>query len=470
MVLSITAPGRAAQYVRMSTELQDFSITSQIAVNSAYAEAHGLEIVQTYSDAGISGLGIAKREGLKALLADVVGGSPPFSTILVYDVSRWGRFQNPDQAAHYEFLCAEAGVKVEYCAEAFANDGSPSSALLKHIKRAMAAEYSRELSAKVRNAKRGLAQRGYWIGGAAPYGFTRQVYDESGEALVTADSAHWRKRQGLHTRLVHGPSAQIRLVREIFRRYLEPGASKLSVTADLNEEGFRTEKGHRWTPNRIAYILRCQLYIGRNVVGRRKSDLGRSTEVVAPPEEWLIIEGIVPPIVSQRLFSAVAKKLDLRRPGTVSTAEALADLRRIAKEQGDISQRLINLYGKWSMGMYARRVGSIAKIRELIGVPRSAKYHYLDAMIQNSLKRRLDLGRTHTDEYLIKRLADIYETNGRVDYALMAAAPNMPTVSTYTRRFGSMLAAYRRAGFEPGPEQMRSIEGSAKRWRVPSVL
>jgi DNA invertase Pin-like site-specific DNA recombinase len=37
--------------------------------------------------------------------------------VLVYDVSRWGRFQDIDESAHYEFVCKQAGIKVAYCAE-----------------------------------------------------------------------------------------------------------------------------------------------------------------------------------------------------------------------------------------------------------------------------------------------------------------------------------------------------------------
>jgi hypothetical protein len=55
-------------------------------------------------------------------------------------VSRWGRFQDIDEAAHYEFLCRQAGVKVIYCGEQFENDGSIFSNLVKSLKRTMAAE------------------------------------------------------------------------------------------------------------------------------------------------------------------------------------------------------------------------------------------------------------------------------------------------------------------------------------------
>ena len=77
--------------------------------------------------------------GLQRLLGDVVSGNAEFSAILFYDVSRWGRFQNTDESAHYEFLCKSAGVDVIYTAEPFANDGSLASSLVKHLKRAKSA-------------------------------------------------------------------------------------------------------------------------------------------------------------------------------------------------------------------------------------------------------------------------------------------------------------------------------------------
>ena len=117
----------AAQYLRMSTEQQRYSLANQIELIRVYAERHGFTVVKSYEDAGRSGVTTARRDGLKRLLRDVVAGSQPYATILVVDVSRWGRYQNPDEGAHYEFLCREAGVNVCYCAETFDNDDSPTS-------------------------------------------------------------------------------------------------------------------------------------------------------------------------------------------------------------------------------------------------------------------------------------------------------------------------------------------------------
>jgi DNA invertase Pin-like site-specific DNA recombinase len=147
----------AAQYLRMSPEHQQYSLLNQSAAIASYAEQNGFCIIRTYSDPGRSGLGIKNRPGLTNLLHDVVVHKYGFQAVLVYDVSRWGRFQDSDEAAHYEFLCKRAGIPVHYCTEQFKNDGSITSLLLKTIKRTMAAEYSRELGVKVHDGQARLA-------------------------------------------------------------------------------------------------------------------------------------------------------------------------------------------------------------------------------------------------------------------------------------------------------------------------
>jgi hypothetical protein len=133
----------------MSTEHQKYSTENQAEIIAQYAARRGFEIVRTYEDAGKSGLRLDGRLSLQTLIADVRSGSADFEAVLVYDVSRWGRFQDADESAYYEFICREAGIKVHYCAEQFENDGSLSATIIKSMKRAMAGEYSRELSAKV---------------------------------------------------------------------------------------------------------------------------------------------------------------------------------------------------------------------------------------------------------------------------------------------------------------------------------
>jgi DNA invertase Pin-like site-specific DNA recombinase len=101
---SLTNFTPAAQYLRMSTERQEYSLEYQALAIQEYARNHDFRVVQTYADGARSGLVIRRRAALQSLLQDVVCGNAQFKAVLVYDVSRWGRFQDADEAAHYGFL------------------------------------------------------------------------------------------------------------------------------------------------------------------------------------------------------------------------------------------------------------------------------------------------------------------------------------------------------------------------------
>ena len=76
-----TKPVRAAQYVRMSTEHQQYSTENQIDALRRYAEARSMEIIRTYSDEARSGLNIEGRNGLRQLLSDVEGGRADYTPL-----------------------------------------------------------------------------------------------------------------------------------------------------------------------------------------------------------------------------------------------------------------------------------------------------------------------------------------------------------------------------------------------------
>jgi DNA invertase Pin-like site-specific DNA recombinase len=151
----------------MSTEHQKYSTENQSEIIQRYAEKRGFTLVRTYEDSGKSGLRLDGRDALKQLIDDVRRSAADFRAILVYDISRWGRFQDADESAYYEFICKEAGIVVHYCAEQFENDGSLSATIIKSMKRAMAGEYSRELSVKVFTGQCRLIGLGFRQGGLA---------------------------------------------------------------------------------------------------------------------------------------------------------------------------------------------------------------------------------------------------------------------------------------------------------------
>ena len=89
-------PIRAAAYVRMSTEHQQYSTSNQMDVIREYAARRNMEIVVIYSDEGKSGLNIQGRGELARMISDVQSKRADYQYILVYDISRWGRFQDAD--------------------------------------------------------------------------------------------------------------------------------------------------------------------------------------------------------------------------------------------------------------------------------------------------------------------------------------------------------------------------------------
>ena len=143
---------RAAQYVRTATEQQQYSTSNQTDKIRDYASKRGIVFIKTYSDVGKSGLSIFGRTGLQKLLSDVDSGQADFNLILVYDISRWGRFLDPGEGAYYEDICKRAGIEVTYCTEQCGADSASVSTIVKAIKRSMADEYRRELSVMIDQA------------------------------------------------------------------------------------------------------------------------------------------------------------------------------------------------------------------------------------------------------------------------------------------------------------------------------
>jgi DNA invertase Pin-like site-specific DNA recombinase len=116
--MAAISPIPAAQYLRVSTEHQQYSLEFQTATIHTYAIQHNFAVVQTYTDEGRSGLALRHREGFARLLHDIVAGHKLYRVVLVYDISRWGRFQDAYESAYYEFLCKQAGSPIHYCAGA----------------------------------------------------------------------------------------------------------------------------------------------------------------------------------------------------------------------------------------------------------------------------------------------------------------------------------------------------------------
>jgi DNA invertase Pin-like site-specific DNA recombinase len=321
--------------------------------------------VQTYSDAGRSGLRIDNRKALKQLLSDVSAGATPFEAILVYDVSRWGRFQDTDEAAYYEYACKRAGIAVHYCAEQFDNDGTPLATIIKGLKRAMAAEYSRELGVKVYAGQKRVVEQGFRLGALAGFGLRRQIVDLSGKPKHVLEIGERKAIQTDRIVLVPGPDNEVRVVREIFRAFVRSRSEK-AIAASLNERGIRTDLGRCWTNHNVHQILTNPKYIGRNVWNRVSFRLKKS-RVKNPASAWIEGPTRFTPIVDRRTFNRAADII-ARRKQAAPDEELLAGLRALRKKHGKVTARLIDAAKKLpSAAVYYRRFGGLAGAYRRIG-------------------------------------------------------------------------------------------------------
>lgn len=357
-------PIPAAQYLRMSTNQQRFSLEYQAKAIAAFAERHGFQVVRSYEDPGKSGLTLKRRQGLSQLLRDVLCADRPFKAVLVYDVSRWGRFQDIDESAHYEFVCRSAGTPVYYCAETFKNNTSAPSAIMKTLKRVMAAEYSRELSQRIIRTKTLLTQRGFRAGGLAGYGLRRMLVSFNGSPIQTLHVGERKTLSSGRVILVPGPTREVARVREIYR-LKNSGMSAAAIARRFNRKGLRC-RGARWNGSYILDILRNEKYMGWAVWGRTDCALGKK-RVASPPAEWAINTDAFEAIVDQHTFESVQHVI-ARRTCNKSNDVLLDALRTLLRKKGRISQHLIESCKTMpGSATYYRRFGDLRKAYALIG-------------------------------------------------------------------------------------------------------
>lgn len=356
---------RAAQYVRMSTDYQQYSIENQAAVIAAYAQLHELAIVRTYRDDGESGLSIKNRKGLTQLLDDVRAGHVDFGHILVFDVSRWGRFQDVDESAYYEFICKQAGILVAYCAEQFNNDGSLISHIVKNIKRVMAAEYSRELSAKVHAGASRYARLGFKMGGRAPHGLQRVVVDDKLQPKGVLKIGQYKYLTTEHVRLCPGPADEVAIVEWVFHEFIR-GKTERTIARELNMRGVPTNHGRPWRRSYITALLRNEVYIGNLTYNRVSQKLG-SKRLPNPIDRWIKSEGCVEPIIDRDVFLRVQTIMRERRVD-ISEDEMLARARKVLMKKGRLRATIIDkTVGLPSYRTYLKHFGSLRNVYRLIG-------------------------------------------------------------------------------------------------------
>ena len=425
------AASRAVMYVRMSTESQDYSTDHQRARIREFAATRDIEIIREYVDDGKSGLDIRRRAGLLSLMKDVQSQNPDFSNILVYDISRWGRFQDIDESAYHEHTCRRVGIKVIYCGERFADDVGPYASLLKSMKRVMAAEYSRDLSDKVFAAQARFIAMGFKQGGHAGYGLRRLALKACGTPRAILEYGESKISATDRVVLVWGPEHEVATVRRVYALYLEQGASEAGIARLLNSEAVPSEFGRPWTQAMINSLLTNVKYCGVLAYNRRSCKLSTRRTCNAA-DQWVVKPEAIAPIVDAGIFAQVQAER-ARRTRRYDRDELVALLQSCHARHGVVNAKIIAADSLMpDPQLLVRTYGSLMSAYKAAGLPDSPKYAFV------ATKRLLAAARAGLQQEVITLAIsaggaidtledpDMILINGRLRVLIEIAVPRNP--------------------------------------------
>jgi len=335
---------KAVGYARRSTDMQERSIPDQQAYVQRWAEENGYRIVRWYVDDAISGTSTKGREAFERMIHEAENGRD-FDAVLVYDISRFSRGGSIEMG-YYLHRLKLVGVEAVFCAEGIpeGDDGE----LLQGVKSWQARQYSVKLSRdSIRGHVSSVRTCKSSQGGFAPYGYDRrhqtsdsqvlrtlrwlpdgrkQEFGPDGKLLrVLASDETVKKAKSDIVRLVPGEPEKVRVVREIFEKYVD-GLGYHSIAIELNQRAAPSPKGRGWCPQQVKMILQNPCYRGAVAWNRRTSGKingvagdGRCLPKKTPrrgwngQNDWILAEDAHEPLVSRELFAQAQEVRRSRR-------------------------------------------------------------------------------------------------------------------------------------------------------------
>lgn len=220
-------------YARYSSDRQnEQSIAGQVEVCTKWAEDNDIEITHIYHDEAISGK-TDRRPNFQKMIADAKSKS--FDYIVVYKLDRFAR--NRYDSAIYKAQLKRYNVRIISAMENIA-DG-PEGIILESVLEGMAEYYSANLAQNVLRGMHQRAEQGKFLGGTAPLGYK---IDKEKNFIIDEDTAF--------------------IVKRIFTMYVN-GYKIKEIIQELNDSGYKTQKGKPFTYNVISKMLSNEKYIGK---------------------------------------------------------------------------------------------------------------------------------------------------------------------------------------------------------------
>jgi len=238
----------------------------------------------------------------------------------------------------------------------------------------MAAEYSRELSAKVFAGQCRQAQLGYRQGARAGFGLRRAILGPRGEIKMVLGHGEQKYLQTDRVTLVPGPAQEVKVVQQIYR-WLLNGLTPAEIATRLRARHLRTDLGRTWSERAVYWILTNEKYAGTYVYNLRSRKLGMES-VTNPPEARVRKEGAFEALVPMEHFAAAQAILHRQH---FSDAELLEHLRLVYDEHGFVTIPLMRKHGLPDHRRYLERFGSMIRAYELIGYVPKRDFRFLEA-------------------------------------------------------------------------------------------
>lgn len=232
---------RAAIYTRVSEAHgpNETSTDRQLALCKAYAESQGWDVVQHYTDLGISAYKRVDRPGWRKVLADVEAGRT--DVVLVHALDRAGR--NAADLLKFVETCRDRGVRFASATQPI-DTGSSYGGIIIAVLAAVAEVESAVKRERALSKVAQLQADGLWAGGGRPFGFT--VKD--GRLVPDAREAE--------------------LVRKAVERFLA-GTSLRSVARGWNDAGITgPQGGTNWTAGTVRRVLENERHVGTTLTRR----------------------------------------------------------------------------------------------------------------------------------------------------------------------------------------------------------
>ena len=275
---------RAAAYARVSSDHQsETSIETQFEIIENFAQNGGLKVVKKYYDK-ITASGAKERPNFSEMISEAL--EKKFDVILVYKYDRFIRNDIEDQRIIREL--ESKGVFVISCMERI-DTSTPAGRFQRWIISGLNRFYIENLQQEIYDKTTKVAQRGYFMGGTPPYGFSvTEIRDK--------EASRYRKIYSINEN-------EAPIVRKIFEMYAD-GHSYAEIAEHLNKRGLRTRKGKLWTRATLFDMIRNEKYSGTFVFRKGNHNNGHMHR-----DDTIKVSGIIPRIVDEEVYEKVKERL-----------------------------------------------------------------------------------------------------------------------------------------------------------------